>query len=454
MLPFSLGSRFNPKTGRECVIKALRSFARRPFVRNVATVASGTAASQAITMAFAPLITRLYGPEAFGLQGIFMSVLSLLAVIAALGYPIAIVLPKLDADAIGLVRLSILIGGCMTTLTTLTIYLLGADLLRLLNAEAIAAFIYLIPVAMFFGVLGSVLGQWLIRKKAFALSAKYGVFTTLMISTAKAALGILHPTAMILIVTNTVGICVGTAITYAGWRKEAAKQTATQVKQQAATLRQLARQHVDFPLLRTPQNLINAFSQSLPVLLLAGYFGASASGQYAIALAVLGMPASLVGSSIMAVFYPRINEAIQNGENARALIVKATAGMAAMGALPFLAVTFAGPFLFEFTFGTEWRTAGVYAQWLSLWLFLQHVNKPAVSAIPALRLQGGLLVYELFSTGAKFLALWLGFMIFKHDVTAIALFSVSGVIAYIWLIIWVVQRSGGTNHHERTETSR
>jgi hypothetical protein len=35
------------------------------FVRNVAVVASGTAGAQAITMAFSPIITRLYGPEAF-----------------------------------------------------------------------------------------------------------------------------------------------------------------------------------------------------------------------------------------------------------------------------------------------------------------------------------------------------------------------------------------------------
>ena len=45
------------------------AFSKRPFVRNVVTVASGTAASQAIVMAFSPLITRIYGPEAFGLQG-------------------------------------------------------------------------------------------------------------------------------------------------------------------------------------------------------------------------------------------------------------------------------------------------------------------------------------------------------------------------------------------------
>jgi len=93
-------------------------------------------------------------------------------------------------------------------------------------------------------------------------------------------------------------------------------------------------------------------------------------------------------------------------------------------------------------FGVEWQLAGVYAQWLSLWLFFQYVNKPAVSAIPALRLQKGLLIYEVFSTGTKVLALYLGYTVFKSDVAAVALFSVVGVAAYAWLILWVTMRSG------------
>ena len=92
-------------------------------------------------------------------------------------------------------------------------------------------------------------------------------------------------------------------------------------------------------------------------------------------------------------------------------------------------------------FGEKWHTAGIYAQLLAGWLFLQFVNKPAVSAIPALRLQGGLLVYEFFSTGTKILALWLGFRIFKSDVAAVALFSAFGIAAYIFLILWVIRCS-------------
>lgn len=41
-------------------------FSRSKFVRNVLAVATGVAAAQAISLAFMPFLTRLYGPEAFG----------------------------------------------------------------------------------------------------------------------------------------------------------------------------------------------------------------------------------------------------------------------------------------------------------------------------------------------------------------------------------------------------
>ncbi len=149
----------------------------------------------------------------------------------------------------------------------------------------------------------------------------------------------------------------------------------------------------------------------------------------------------MIGGSVMQVFYPRVNEAFHRGENIRELIVKATLGLAFAGAIPLAAVLFAGPTLFSFIFGAGWEQAGVYAQWLSVWLFFQYVNKPAVSAIPALKLQKGLLFYELFSTGSKIFALWLGFIIYESDIAAIALFSVFGVIAYLWLILWVIHHA-------------
>jgi O-antigen/teichoic acid export membrane protein len=426
---------------------------RSEFVRNVAIVATGTASAQAITMAFAPLITRLYGPENYGLLGIFGSIVGLLSTIAALGYPTAIVLPKSSADAVGLAKLSLLTSLGIAILVAVLLTWFGEGILSLLNAEPIAAYIYLIPIAMMVSVAIAVLGEWLVREKAFKLIAKYRVSMALALSSVKTGIGFSQPVAIVLILTNTVGGALGSAITFWRWRRQAHLGSAEVVDITVEkSLRQLACQYRDFPLLRTPQNMINAISQSLPLFLLSGYSGAAAAGQYSIAIAVLGIPAALIGNSVMSVFYPRVTEAVRSGENTRKLIIEATAGMAIIGLIPYLVVILFGPDLFSFIFGAEWRAAGVYAQWLSVWLFLQFINKPAVSTVPALGLQGGLLIYELFSTGTKILALWLGFVFFENDVISIALFSILGSVAYIWLILWVIKRSSHPAGHAKRVT--
>jgi len=130
--------------------QALNRVWRSRFARNVAVVASGTAGAQAITIAFAPLITRIYGPEAFGLLGTFLAILAVAAPIAALAYPIAIVLPKDDRDALGLVRLSVILSCGIAGLAT-ALFAFGGDwLTATLGAESVAGYLFLIPVSMLF----------------------------------------------------------------------------------------------------------------------------------------------------------------------------------------------------------------------------------------------------------------------------------------------------------------
>lgn len=418
-------------------------FGRRPFVRSVMNVSSGTAVAQAISAAFSPLVTRLYGPEAYGTLSVFMSIAGVASTIAAMTYPIAIVLPKSDADALGLIRLSICTAIVTSLLVALTLVLFGSEFLAFLNVGPISTFVYLIPIFMLSTVVSAVAGQWLTRKRAFALVGKIAAWQALLISAIRVGLGFLNPTVAMLVITNTFSGFLGAVLMGIGWRRSrTSNRSEPAIVARGPKTWQLATQYRDFPILRTPQVFVNALTNSLPVVMLTMFFGASAVGFYSIACAVLTVPSALIGNSVMQVFYPRITEAIRRGEDGRALIIKATAGMALIGALPFGVVAVAGPMLFALVFGAEWRMAGTYAQWLSIWLFFQQINWPAVSAIPALRLQGGLLIYELTSSVGKAMALYIGYSVFKSDTVAIALFSVFGIISYAGLILWVIQRSG------------
>lgn len=423
--------------------KVVAAFARKPFVRNVATMASGAAAAQAIALIFAPFITRLYGPDVLGVQGVFISIATFIAPVAALLYPMAIVLADDDREAISLCWLSAIIATGICVVLTLLLFLFGGEMLESLDAGEIAGLAYLIPLYALSSVISSVAAQWLIRKAAFGATAVVSVMQSLVVNLLKLGQGMVNPSAVALVAITIVGGLLNAVLMLLGLRKTLATMAGAPVSVDSAPgLRAVARRYRDFPLVRAPQVLINAASQLLPILMLAGYFGAASVGHYALATMVLALPAKLLGESVAQVFFSRISATIRAEGNVRGLIVKVTAAMALGGALPLLVVVAAGPGLFEFAFGDEWRTAGVYAQWLSVWLFFQFINRPAVAAIPSLNLQGGLLIYEFFSSGTKLLALYIGYFLYQSDVVAIALFSVVGTGAYVWLIIWVILRSG------------
>jgi O-antigen/teichoic acid export membrane protein len=430
----------------------LLSFTERPFVRNVAAVAGGTATAQVIAILFSPLITRLYGPEAYGIQGVLMSIVAVGSSFAALSYPLAIVLPKSDRVAHGLVILSINVGLLTSAFAVVIFYVFGDTILALLNAEKAAAFVLLIPLAMLVVVLNDVLGQWLIRKRAFKLTAKVSAASSLLANSTKLGFGFVYPTAAVLVATTIFGVALRVILMFVGIRdRNTSDADKSVLTKPPAEKGRLARKYSDFAILRTPQNFINVVSVSLPVVMLAKFFGPTSVGFYALASMVLATPANLIGGSVSNVFYPTVNDAIRRGDDVRRLVVKTTVGLALIGLVPLIVIVAAGPFLFSLVFGAQWEQAGVYAQWLSVWLFFQYVNKPAVSTIPALRLQKGLLIYELFSTGSKIVALLVGFVLYESDVVGIALFSIFGVIAYLWLILWVISNAPTAKEENKTE---
>jgi O-antigen/teichoic acid export membrane protein len=401
----------------------------------VVVVASGTAGAQAISMAFSPIITRLYGPEAFGLMGMFMAIASIATPLAAFSYPIAIVLPEQDRDAKGIACLSFYLALGVTCLVTLFLLIAGDWMIKILKVQEISSFIFLIPVAMLFAAFSQIMRQWLIRKKAFGITARVAVLQAVIMNISKTGFGLLNPAAAGLIIITVLGSAIQGCMLAIGAKRIEKDTPDKGIHYSCRRLWSLAKSHYDFPLYRTPQIFINSFSQSLPVLMLAAFFGPASAGFYALCEKLLDIPSQLIGKSVGDVFYPRITEAARNNEKITVLIFKATLTLAAVGFLPFALVAAFGPWIFGFAFGGEWIQAGEYARWLSLWMFFSFINRPSVVSIPVLHLQGLFLIYEVFSVFLRILALGISFYGFHNDILAIALFSLAGALLNFSLII-------------------
>jgi len=427
------------------MIRRLWTLSRRPFIRNVATVATGTVLAQAIVVAFSPIITRLYGPEAFGVLGVFASLTAMVVPVASLTYHVAIVLPAEDEDAKGLVALSLMIAAGISSLLALVVLFFRSAVVELLQIQVVASLIFLVPVVVFLASCTQILRQWMIRKQQYKRTAAIMVTSTLSLNSTKACAGLLWPSPVILVLLATFGnLLDSTMFAIASLRTLLAapfKETGRHIPSRGH-IAAMEKRYRDFPTLRAPGTLLTAGSVGLPVLLLTSLFGPAPAGFYALGARVLALPAQIIGTAIGDVFYPRIAQAGNSGENVQRLIVRATLGLAALGLVPYGVVVAFGPWLFGFVFGSEWVAAGEFGRWLAMWMFFMFINKPSTVAIPVLDIQGFGLVFNIVMIVARVAALFGGYAMWGSALVAISLYCIAGVVLNAVLILIVIVKSG------------
>tara|TARA_R100000789_G_scaffold97558_1_gene100215 strand:- start:6100 stop:7380 length:1281 start_codon:yes stop_codon:yes gene_type:complete len=402
------------------------------FVRDVTTVATGILAAQAIVLVFSPFLTRIFGPEAFGILAAFTAVTTIMNAIVTLGYATAIVLPSDDQDAISIARLSLVCALGLTPLTLFVVWMFQLPLSIWANLQDAPGVLYMLPLVVLLNALLNVAEQAAIRESFFKASAISKLIATFVTNSCKLAAGLVFPTAPVLIGVTVAGI----AVNYAMLLYRAPREGSFQVRQWFKTggVSAVAREYMDFPLYRMPQSLINALALGLPVLILTAQFGAVVAGQYALTTLALGAPVMLLSKSVLDVFYPRISrEIIHDRRNASILLMRATKVSALLALVVFVPVGLTSQYIFPFVFGDEWVLAGLFAKWVCIWMASTVASRPAVASIPGLGLQKQLLTFEVVITFARGLSLFIG-AIYWDPLTAVAAFSIMNAIGYTYLI--------------------
>lgn len=418
----------------------IRELTRNKLLRNILTVVSGTAGAQMVAMAFMPIITRLYGPENYGVLGVFLGLVAMMVPVAALTYPVSIVLPRHDDDGRNLVKLSIILAVGVAALAALLLGLFGGSLVTLMGVEAITPFLLLLPLAMFCGAALETAQQWLIRKQRFRLTARIAIIHSVIHNIGRSAAGLVHASATVLVITTALGPLLHAGMLFLGIQrdKEVGRKHPEDEPTEVSSMLGVGSRYRDFPIYRAPQMLINSISQNLPTLVLAAYFGAAAAGFFAICKQTLSMPTHLIGKSVADVYYPRLANAIQEGHSITGMLIKALIGLAIVGLVPFATVFFFGPWLFAFVFGNEWAMAGELARWLALSEYAVFITKPCTVAVPALQLQRRFLIIELLNTGLRVASLFIGAIWLEEALGTVIAFAMASILIYAILMVVVL----------------
>ncbi len=422
-------------------MKLPASLRERPFLRQMLTLMSGTAGAQVISILLTPIIARLFSPEDYGLQGLYVSISTICTVLVCLKYEYAIVLPAKDREARSLALLALAIVCGFVLLVGIAVLFAAAPIARLFSAPEIARWLYFVPLSLL--LLGSyaVFSYYLTRQKRFKAQAVAQVAAIGGTSGTKLLAGWMGSGPIGLLAGILVGQAINAiGIVWAALRGEKAREW----REARADIPLVAREYKQFPFFIAPQSMLNSLTQALPNFLLATYASVADVGHFTMSRSLILLPLSFLLPAFRKVYYPTLSDTWNQSGNIKPMLGKAIKGLFAIALLPMLLVVTVGPQLFSFVLGAEWLEAGNFARLICIWAFFGVLVAPATACAQVLRKQK-ILFYQELVLSLRVLAFWW----FLRDGSALlalgaytttsALVS-TGFIVYIWRLTGRMQR--------------
>lgn len=410
------------------------------FVSDVLTLAGGTTFAQILTILAAPVLTRIYGPEDFGIWALYISITSVITIISCLRYDYSIMLPESEDEAVNLLGLSFLAVLAVTGLTVPFVWYFHVQIVDLLNAPQIEKYLWLVPPFVFVNGLFLALNQWNSRTKLFKRLSFARVSSSVSTTATQITLGLAQrpPTASGLIGGSLAGQSIATFVLGGQILRDDRRLITRSLSWKK--IYEGAIRHRKLPLIDIWSALMNSVSWQLPAFLLSAFFAPAVVGFYSLGFRLLQLPMSFIGGSISQVFYQRASRA--KSEDTLSTLVESVFRMLVLiGMFPILILTIVGSDVFTVIFGSAWAEAGVYAQILSLWAFVWFISSPLTAIYLVVEELHFGFTYNFFNLMTRFLSLTIGGLLGNARI-ALLLFSVSGIIVYGYLCLKMMYYSG------------
>ncbi len=338
------------------------------FARNLITLLGGTAAGQIIAMLASPVLTRLYGASDFAVASAFVGISTILAIVATLRFDLALLLPKSDEEAGGVLQLAALSILVVTGLVTVGLWLSGPFLIaHVPTFTAVSPVLRWVPIMVLAVSCFQLCNAWANRARAYRPMAIAGVANQGGNVGLAMGLGGLHVHGPGMVIGRLFGQVMGALWLLVSLRPTFPKAFATRDAMKAAAWR-----FRQFPLFNVPYSLLGAFSQEFLVFALLAYHQAATAGAFALVRTVLLMPSRYLSQSLGLVFF---REAAQLfGTPALETLTLKLMRRLSVAVIPLTVFSaFWSEEIFVLVFGPQWREAGrmaaIYAPVGFLFLF-------------------------------------------------------------------------------------
>jgi len=342
------------------------------YKRNLISLITGTSLAQAIPIGISPILTRIYTPDDFGLAALYLSCVSVLAIIATGRYELAITLPASDKEAANVVSFTIKLCAVISLLLYLPIVLFGDQIAHLLGNASIRPWLHLLPVSVSVSCFYQILRYWRNRLAQYKAMSADCVQQSVLSSAFNLSLGSSHlPGAIIL--GPAVGQTISTAlIGRKVWNQDHNLFQATTIDSESA----MASRYSQLPTFVAPAQLVGMVGTQMPTFILSNLFSLNLLGSFSLAYKIINLPSALIANAIGDVYRQQAAIAYNERGEFRYIFLKTLQQTVLLSFFPFFIIYIVSPQLFTFVFGPDWRIAGEFARILTVAAFFQFISTP------------------------------------------------------------------------------
>ena len=410
----------------------IRKIAHSELVRNSAKLLSANVIAQAIGLLVYPILTRLYSPEDFGLLNLFLSIGGVLVLLSTAEFQYAIVLPKKDEDARGLVH----ICGLLLLITTGIVLLsvpFSKPIAHLFNTPELANWYWLMPLFVLAMGLWNILNYWYIRRKAYTRISGYQVGQSIISASGKLGLGTIGYLQGGMIFSIVFAPMLSMLISLAlAWKKH----IRCLIVNPRSRLNALLKRYRNFPVYSLPRSIINMVAGQLPVLLLTPIFGTREVGFWSMAVHLAFTPISMISKALHQVLFKDITNKVNNEQSISNTFVRFTYTILAITIPTFLILYFFLPDICYLLLGEDWEVSGKYIRWMLPWLCCSLLTASVCFLSDVFAKQRIGLWFEFLLAILRITGLLAGVLTNKFNIAIIG-YAIGSAIAILAQYIWL-----------------
>ena len=400
------------------------------FTKNIIKLLTTISIAQLIPLIITPILTQYFSAEEFGLYGLYISTCSILGIIAAGRYDIAIMLPKKNRDAINIVAICFLLTSSFSILCLIILTILKYELFELTKSELFVKYYFFIPISIFLISMNQTFMVWFNRQKNYTLIGDQNLlkstsnsFSSLFLGIKKITLGMIIGNIISLFVTIIFNIY------------DFLKSTNLKLVNRKSMLENF-KKYIIFLKYSTVSNLFNSLSSIGMTALIALFFGPKIAGFYFLAERIISIPISIITSSVSQVYFQKASLLFYSNKQELLQLTKSVQRKIFYLLFPFLLVlSLFGENIFSL-FGNDWSEAGIILKYFTLFILFKNIYSP-ISTIGDILKKQKLLLF--FNISLFFFQLSSFYFLKEYNDIKLALLVVSifGAIHYIVLSIYM-----------------